>query len=120
MSQAKQVKFDETTGQLVAINGAGTPYTLTPPSGGGQANTNYVITNYVATGAEGTDFMVDLSVAMLNDTYGLVWAPAGVAAIPVLDLPNIAAGDRTTTQFRVLLAAPLTNGDKLTFIAFAS
>lgn len=78
-----------------------------------------VVTNYVATGAEGTDFMVTLSQEMDNDDYGLVWSPAGVASVPVLDLPNLLAGDRTTTQFRVTLAAALTAGDQLTFVAFA-
>jgi hypothetical protein len=87
--------------------------------GGGPSPTNYEVVNYVATGLEGTDFTVNIGVVMLNDNYGLLWAPAGVAAVPVIDLPNILAGDRTTTQFRVVAGAALTAGDKLTFIVFA-
>jgi len=123
MAGKNQVKFKQVAGvdQLFVTDGNGVEYQITPSSGGGGPSpSNYITTNYVATGLEGTDFMVTLSTPMLNDTYGLLWSPAGVVAIPVIDLPNIAAGDRTTTQFRVLLAAPLTAGDQLTFVAFAS
>ena len=75
--------------------------------------------NYVATGSEGTDFNVPIGQTLANDTYGVAWAPAGVVtSVPVIDLPNILAGDRTTTQFRVLLAAAFTAGDHVTFFVF--
>lgn len=84
----------------------------------GPSPTGYEIVNYIATGAEGTDFNVAIGVVMANDSYGLVWAPAGMSGnlVPVADLPNILAGDRTTTQFRVIVSNNLTAGDKLTFI----
>jgi hypothetical protein len=88
----------------------------------GPSPTGYEIVNYVATGAEGTDFFVSIGVVMANDSYGLVWSPAGMSnnLIPAVDLPNIAANDRTTTQFRVVTSAALTAGDKLTFMVFGT
>lgn len=74
--------------------------------------------NYVATGVEGTDFNVPIGSTLPNDVYNLFWAPKGVASVPVLDLPDTLAGDRTTTQFRVITSANLTAGDILTFLIF--
>jgi len=74
--------------------------------------------DYVATGVEGTDFMVTIGVTLPNDTYEVYWAPKGVALIPVLDLPDTLAGDRTTTQFRVITSSALTAGDILSFLVF--
>jgi hypothetical protein len=87
------------------------------PGGGGTVPPRIV--NFVATGGE-QDFMVNIGGApMVNDNYGLLWSPAGTpSAIPVLDLPNVLAGDRTTTQFRVETLIPLSAGDKLTFVLF--
>ncbi len=73
------------------------------------------IVTLVATGSEGTDFMVPIGATLALDTYEMYWAPAGVVNIPVLDLPTALAGDRTTTQFRVTLANALAVGDTLKF-----
>ena len=74
------------------------------------------IVTYTATGAEGIDFMVPIGTALASDGYTVLWAPAGVSNVPVLDLPNTQPGDRTQTHFRVALADVLTLGDVLTFV----
>lgn len=74
--------------------------------------------DYVATGAEGSDFNVPIGATLVNDTYQVFWAPKGVTMIPVVDLPNTLAGDRTTTTFRVITSASLTAGDTLSFLVF--
>jgi hypothetical protein len=81
----------------------------------GSCGSNRVVT-YTATGVEGVDFMVDIGATLASDEYevGLL-GTAGAANFPVLDYPNALAGDRTTTQFRVLSAATLTAGDILKF-----
>lgn len=73
------------------------------------------VVTYTATGAEGTDFNVSIGATLAADDYELTWAPAGVAALPILDLPSALAGDRTTSQFRVLVGDALTAGDVLKF-----
>jgi hypothetical protein len=69
---------------------------------------------YVATGAEGTDFRVNIGTTMNNANYDVLWQPMGMAALPSIDLPDN-AGDRTTTTFRVLTNGPLTAGDQIRF-----
>lgn len=70
---------------------------------------------YTATGGE-SDFMVTLPVAKATDTYKVVASCAGVATIVGIDLPDVLAADRTTTQFRVITSLPLTAGDQIDFI----
>jgi hypothetical protein len=69
---------------------------------------------YVATGAEGEDFRVPIGQTMPDADYDILWQPMGMAAIPVIDLPNN-AGDRTVDDFRVITNGPLTAGDKIRF-----
>lgn len=72
---------------------------------------------YTATGSEGTDFMVSIGATLQSDEYTVLWSPRGVVeSVPVLDLPNSAGSDRTTTQFRVTTATDLTVGDVLVFV----
>lgn len=78
--------------------------------GGGGASQSF---RYVATGAEGSDFFVTLPVAEPDDLYAVDIQLAGVTFIVGVDAPDIAAGDRTTTQFRVVTTFPLTAGDQL-------
>lgn len=122
MPANRQVKFDPTTGELVAVNAAGTAYVLTPPgSGGGESPSNYVVTTYTFTGAEGTDFFVDISEDMLNANYAVIWSPKGCPSgvIPTVDLPS-GAGDRTQTQFRVQTPDGQQDaGDKVEFVCLA-
>jgi len=68
---------------------------------------------YIATGLEGSDFMVNLPAARPNDTYKVFGNGAGMAMIVGFDFPDILAGDRTTTQFRVVTTAALTAGDQI-------
>jgi hypothetical protein len=82
--------------------------------GGGGASVAQRFTE-VLTGAEGSDFLVTLPVAMATDTY-LVWAQLqGVTAMYSIDLPDLIPGDRTTTQFRVITTADVAAGDEISF-----
>ncbi len=74
------------------------------------------IITYTATGAEGVDFMVPIGTTLATDEYEVgLFGIAGAANFPILDFPSALAGDRTTSQFRVLSAATLTAGDVLKF-----
>jgi hypothetical protein len=85
--------------------------------GGGGGGSTVATQTYTVTGSEGdlSDFMINLTVPRATDAYRLIASLAGVAAIVGVDLPNILAGDRTTTQFRIVTSAPLTIGDKIDF-----
>lgn len=84
---------------------------------GDVSNVNVRRVTYTATGAEGTDFTVTIGgAAMASDDYEVLWAPKGVTTVPIPDLPDVVAGDRTTTTFRVVTADVLTSGDKLGFV----
>src|SRR5689334_2806059 len=87
----------------------------TPPSG--PTGSRGIVVNYVATGLEGTSFLVPIGADLGTDAYAVTWAPAGVTNFPVPDFPT-GAGDRTSTYFRVTTADVLTAGDKLTFVLF--
>jgi hypothetical protein len=71
---------------------------------------------YTATGLEGSDFMVTLPAARANDVYGVQGSQAGAASILGMDFPDLLAGDRTTTQFRVITSGPVTAGDQFDFL----
>ena len=75
---------------------------------------------YVATGAEGSDFFVPFAPlpARSNDLYQLQCTQADVTFILGYQFPNTAAGDRTTTQFRMVTTAPVTAGDTFMFIVY--
>lgn len=83
----------------------------------GDANDIHIVV-YTATGAEGASFMVPIGATMDDTSYNVAWAPGGIQNVPLLDLPN-ASGDRTTTQFKVLIGGmPLAAGEVLVFIVF--
>lgn len=88
------------------------PYPHMP--NGAQPVVGPVRVTYVATGAEGEDFRVAIGQTMPDANYDILWQPMGMAAIPVIDLPNN-AGDRTVNDFRVITNGPLTAGDKIRF-----
>jgi len=93
------------------------PYWLVGGSGGGGGGGSGVsIQRYIATGAEGTDFMVTLTVPQATDLYSVSPANAGVANIVAYDCPDVLAGDRTTTQFRVVTTGALTLDDIIDFM----
>lgn len=97
-----------------------TSYKAITHSDGGSTSSStaatVVIVDYTATGSEGVDFFVPTGIS-IGGTYAVVWAPEGDVAIPVVDLPN-GPGDRTGSQFRVLMNAQVSAGDKYTFILF--
>jgi hypothetical protein len=74
---------------------------------------------YEATGLEGTSFLVPIGQTVNNSTYAIVYAPAGITNVPLLDLPNT-PGDRTTTYFRVTTAVQLAAGETLVFVLFGA
>ncbi len=75
------------------------------------------IITYVATGAEGVDFMVPIGVELATDEYDVaLFGVTAAADFPVLAFPEALAGDHTTTHFRVLSAAVLTAGDTIKFM----
>lgn len=92
------------------------PYILI---GGGQGGAPSGIEQrftYTATGAEGSDFFVTLPVARATDTYLVFYALDGVTSIVGIDCPNLAANDRTLTQFRVITTGALTAVDQISFL----
>jgi len=88
-------------------------YEVQPPSKG------FVTVLYTATGSEGSDFMVSIGVTMTNNQYQVLWGPRGdLQNVPLIDLPE-GPGNRTTTEFRVLVGGlGLAAGEKLVFIVF--
>lgn len=74
---------------------------------------------YTATGLEGTSFLVPIGQTVNNATYSILYAPAGITNVPLLDLPQ-AGGDRTTTYFRVTTAVQLDAGETLVFVLFGA
>lgn len=73
---------------------------------------------YVVTGAEAdpSDFMIALPVAEGLDTYNVQGTLATATVYVGLSYPDSAAGDRTTTQFRVVATASMTAGDEIDFL----
>lgn len=83
--------------------------------GGGGGNPQRFV--YTANGTEGSDFNVNLPAARVSDLYNVVAQLQGVTNMFGIDLPDILAGDRTTTQFRVVTTSPVINGDRIYFEA---
>jgi hypothetical protein len=84
--------------------------------GGGGGLGNPQSFEYVATGAEGSDFFVPLPAARANDAYLIQCAQGDVAFIIGYQFPNTVPGDRTTTQFRMVTTIAVTAGDTFMFI----
>lgn len=91
-----------------------TPIIVGAAAAGGGASTLQAFT-YACTGAEGNDFMVPLPAARANDDYAVVATLSSVTATFALNCPDTLAGDRTTTQFRVITSAPVVAGDLIDF-----
>lgn len=92
------------------------PFVIRGAGSGGVGPEQQVFRYTVAQPADGTDFMVTLPVAMATDTYSVFPTLAGVVSIIGIDCPDILAGDRTTTQFRVVTAAAFADGDFIDFL----
>lgn len=92
------------------------PTSASPSGGDGDLGGRVV--RYTATGSEGVDFFVPIGTTLGADDYEISFSPQSMAAVPAYDFPNEVAGDRTTTQFRMRISAPLTAGDKLVFLLF--
>ena len=68
---------------------------------------------YTCTGAEGSDFVITLPAARADDDYVPQVTCGGTTAIYGVDCPDLIAGDRTTTQFRVVTSAAVQLADRL-------
>lgn len=75
------------------------------------------IVTYIATGLEGVDFFVPIGTELASEEYDVgFFGAAGAAIIPaVWDFPEADPADRTASQFRVLIPAPLQAGDRFKF-----
>lgn len=73
---------------------------------------------YTVTGAEPdpSDFFIALPTTRPTDTYKLAGQLSGVTDLIPFDLPDVAAGDRTTTQFRIIGSTPFVAGDQIDFV----
>lgn len=80
--------------------------------GGGGSDTTQRFT-YECDGSEGSDFFITLPAARADDDYIPQVTNGGVTELLVFDCPDIVAGDRTTTQFRVITSAAVQAGDLL-------
>jgi hypothetical protein len=89
------------------------PFIPAASGGGGGGGSTVISFRYVAVGGE-SDFTVSLPFAWSSANYNILCSCQGVATIPGIDLPD-GLGDRTNTQFRVVLSFPLTAGDTLAF-----
>lgn len=103
------------TGSNAIRNMTPQPFVTGGGSGGGGGATLQAF-RYTCTGAEGSDFNVTLPAARPNDTYFVEGDCAGVAGIMTFDFPDLIAGDRTTTQFRVISSVGVTLGDQIDFM----
>lgn len=86
---------------------------------GGSSNPGSLqVFRYTVTGAEPdlSDFMVPLPAARSTDVYRVVGTLAGAAALVVFDLPDLLAGDRTTTHFRIIGSDDFTALDQIDFV----
>jgi len=93
------------------------PFIVAGGSGSGGGVAGYQAFTYTATGIEGTDFIVTLPVAELNDNYVVIPGQAGQQiAQYTVECPDLVAGDRTPTQFRVLTSLAPSAGDKIDFM----
>lgn len=92
------------------------PFVIRGASTSGSSGSSQQNFRYTCTGAEGSDFLVTLPAARSDDSYVVIATLAGVAAIFGVDCPDLLAGDRTTTQFRVVTSANVVAGDQIDFI----
>lgn len=107
------------------VSGPFTPIGVTPfirrgSNLGAGGTGNLQSFRYTVTGAEPdlADFMVPLPAARSTDVYRVTGDLAGATVIVGLDFPDLVAGDRTTTDFRLQATAALTAGDQIDFHVF--
>jgi hypothetical protein len=103
--------FDRDFGADTTINLAPQPFVVVGSTNVGSAGAADQNFRYTATGAEGSDFNITLPAARATDIYVVEMTQAGVTAIVGIDAPDVLAGDRTATQFRVVTTGALTAGD---------
>jgi hypothetical protein len=90
-------------------------------SGGGVTELNFPAPvterfRYVAGSVVSSDFFVAMPSAMPDDDYIVKAQLVNAGAILGIRCPDLAPGDRTTTEFRVILTAPLATGESIDFL----
>lgn len=111
--------FDRAFGPASTVNLSPQPFIMVAGgSSGGGGTGNAQAFRYTATGAEGSDFFVNLPAARPTDVYRVEITCAGVTSIVDFDAADLIAGDRTTTQFRLITSASLSAGDQFDIIVF--
>lgn len=93
------------------LSGDGTDVSPLGVVGGGAGGGNPQNFEYVATGAEGTYFVVNLPVARGNVNYGVQ-----VSSESTANTYAFAYDTKTVNSFKVRTSAQLANGEKLTFL----
>jgi hypothetical protein len=111
------LRFVATAGQVwIKTGAANTAWsqisTATGPS------TIRTIRRTIVQPADGSDFSVTIAPAMPDDSYNIAPNLVDVQQQVTLSCPDTAAGDRTTTAFRVITSAALANNDVLEFTIF--
>lgn len=93
--------------------------TVDDGSGGGGGGTGVLAAfTYTADGTEGSDFFIPFPVALATDDYIPSVSKGGGAQQELYDyqMPDDAAPDRTTLQFRIIVGTDVRSGDKLDVI----
>jgi len=103
---------------LAIVTGGLTPRPLVSGVGPGAGAGRTDVFTYICTGAEGSDFFIPLPAARVDDNYVPRVSCGGVATILAFNLPDLAAADRTTLQFRVIASAAVQIGDRLDVTVF--
>jgi hypothetical protein len=70
---------------------------------------------YTAGASEVSDFMVTIPTAMPDDSYIVKGQLVNAGSFLGIRCPDSAGSDRTTTEFRVILTAPLATGESIDF-----
>jgi hypothetical protein len=71
---------------------------------------------YTAGASEVSDFMVTIPTAMPDDSYIVKGQLVNAGSFLGIRCPDSAGSDRTTTEFRVILTAPLATGESIDFL----
>lgn len=80
--------------------------------------TLYVVRHTISQPTNGSDFSVSLPVPIFTD-YAVTGTSVSGSNIPKIACPNETAGDRTSSEFRVVTSVALDDGDVLEFVIAA-
>jgi hypothetical protein len=66
--------------------------------------------------ADSNDFTVTLPIALAGDTYSVMAQLVNSTYVVGIYLPDVLAGDRTESNFRVITTSNLSMGDEIDFL----